>query len=99
MSHNSSNFGIPIAAIADLTGKPEENINGRMTLALTIYSATFMRYAWSICPVLFDLLTLTVVTPRNYLLFACHVINETAQLGQGYRYLKYWQYILQSLFS
>jgi mitochondrial pyruvate carrier 1 len=42
-----SNFGIPIAAIADLTGKPEEKINGRMTLALTIYSATFMRYAWS----------------------------------------------------
>lgn len=33
-----------------------------------------------------------VVTPRNYLLLACHVINEAAQLGQGYRYLKYWQY-------
>lgn len=33
-----------------------------------------------------------VVTPRNYLLFACHVINETAQLGQGYRYMNYWQY-------
>jgi len=27
--------------------KPEEKINGRMTGALTIYSATFMRYAWS----------------------------------------------------
>jgi hypothetical protein len=44
---NNSNFGIPIAAIADLTGKPEEKINGRMTGALVIYSATFMRYAWS----------------------------------------------------
>lgn len=44
---NTSNFGIPIAAIADLTGKPEEKINGRMTGALVIYSATFMRYAWS----------------------------------------------------
>lgn len=43
----SSNFGIPVAAIADLTGKPEDKINGRMTAALTIYSATFMRYAWS----------------------------------------------------
>jgi len=42
-----SNFGIPIAAIADLTGKPEEKINGRMTAALAVYSATFMRYAWS----------------------------------------------------
>lgn len=74
-----SNFGIPIAAIADLTGKPEEKINGRMTGALVIYSATFMRYAW-------------MVTPRNYLLFACHVINETAQLGQGYRYMNYWHW-------
>ena len=42
-----SNFGIPIAAVADLVGKPEEKINGRMTGALVIYSATFMRYAWS----------------------------------------------------
>jgi len=33
-----------------------------------------------------------VVTPRNYLLFACHVINETAQLGQGYRYMNYWHW-------
>jgi len=72
-----SNFGIPIAAISDLVGKPEEKINGRMTAALTVYSATFMRYSW-------------MVTPRNYLLLACHVINETAQLGQGYRYIKYW---------
>jgi len=41
-------------------------------------------------------LIFVVVTPRNYLLFACHVINETAQLGQGYRYLKYWQYVQHS---
>jgi Mitochondrial pyruvate carriers len=33
--------------VADLMGKPEEKINGRMTGALVIYSATFMRYAWS----------------------------------------------------
>jgi hypothetical protein len=46
----NSNFGIPIAAITDLLGKPEEKINGRMTGALTIYSATFMRYAWSWIP-------------------------------------------------
>jgi mitochondrial pyruvate carrier 1 len=46
----NSNFGIPVAAITDLIGKPEEKINGRMTGALSIYSATFMRYAWSIYP-------------------------------------------------
>jgi len=72
-----SNFGIPIAAIADLTGKPEEKINGRMTAALAVYSATFMRYALA-------------VTPKNYLLFACHFINFNAQLTQGYRFYNYW---------
>lgn len=44
-----------------------------MTGALTIYSATFMRYALA-------------VSPKNYLLFACHVINCSSQLTQGYRY-------------
>lgn len=44
-----------------------------MTFALTIYSATFMRYAFA-------------VSPRNYLLFACHLINEGSQLTQGYRF-------------
>ncbi len=47
-----------------------------MTFALTIYSATFMRYALA-------------VTPQNYLLFLCHFINEGSQLTQGYRYLQY----------
>ncbi len=47
-----------------------------MTFALVIYSATFMRYA-------------VAVTPKNYLLFACHFVNEGAQLTQGYRYLQY----------
>ncbi len=47
-----------------------------MTTALVIYSATFMRYALA-------------VQPANYLLFACHFVNEGAQLTQGYRYLNY----------
>lgn len=51
-----------------------------MTGALTVYSATFMRYALA-------------VTPRNYLLFACHAINFSAQATQGYRYLNYWKYV------
>jgi mitochondrial pyruvate carrier 1 len=47
-----------------------------MTGALVIYSATFMRYALA-------------VTPKNYLLFLCHFVNEGAQLTQGYRYMQY----------
>jgi hypothetical protein len=50
-----------------------------MTGALTIYSATFMRYALA-------------VSPKNYLLFACHFINEGAQLTQGYRWMQYNQW-------
>ncbi len=55
------------------------SISGPMTFALCIYSATFMRYALA-------------VTPANYLLFGCHVVNEGAQLTQGYRYLQWTQW-------
>jgi hypothetical protein len=74
----ASNFGIPIAAVADMSKDPEI-ISGRMTGALTLYSGTFMRYAFA-------------VTPANYLLFGCHAINFTSQLVQGYRYLNYWNF-------
>lgn len=30
------------------------------------------------------------VQPRNYLLFACHFTNATAQSVQGARFLNYW---------
>ncbi|KAG9230437.1 hypothetical protein BJ875DRAFT_472193 [Amylocarpus encephaloides] len=70
-----SNFGIPIAAVMD-TQKSPELISGTMTGALTIYSATFMRYALA-------------VQPKNYLLFACHFVNEGSQLTQGYRWMQY----------
>ncbi|KAK4979435.1 hypothetical protein LTR66_010511 [Elasticomyces elasticus] len=50
-----------------------------MTLALSGYSATFMRYSMA-------------VTPKNYLLFACHIVNFSAQATQGYRYLSYWNF-------
>lgn len=53
-----------------------DRISGKMTFALVIYSATFMRYALA-------------VQPKNYLLFMCHFVNEGAQLTQGYRYLSY----------
>ena len=47
-----------------------------ISLALCVYSALFMRFA-------------IAVQPRNYLLFACHFVNEGAQLTQGYRWLQY----------
>lgn len=50
-----------------------------MTFALTIYSATFMRYSLAI-------------QPKNYLLFGCHLINELSQLTQGYRYINWHHY-------
>lgn len=71
----ASNFGIPIAAFADLKKDPDV-ISGTMTSSLIVYSLIFMRYA-------------TQVTPKNPLLFFCHLLNEVAQIGQGYRYLQY----------
>lgn len=71
-----SNFGIPVAAIMDLRNKPADNISGPMTGALVVYSAVFMRYSMA-------------VTPKNYLLLGCHIVNETAQLGQAVRYINY----------
>ncbi|KAF2759329.1 UPF0041-domain-containing protein [Pseudovirgaria hyperparasitica] len=74
----ASNFGIPIAAVMD-TQKDPEYISGPMTVALMGYSAVFMRYALA-------------VTPRNYLLFGCHVVNFSAQTTQGYRYANWWNF-------
>jgi len=70
-----SNYGIPLAAIMD-TQKSPELISGTMTGALCVYSATFMRYSMAI-------------TPRNSLLFSCHLINECSQLVQLYRWTDY----------
>jgi hypothetical protein len=48
-----------------------------MTAAFMVSSSLFMRYAFAI-------------QPKNYLLFAMHATNFTAQSVQGYRYLNYW---------
>jgi hypothetical protein len=74
----ASNFGIPIAAVMD-TQKDPEIISGGMTAALCCYSTVFARYALA-------------VSPQNYLLFGCHVVNLSAQLTQGYRYLNYHKF-------
>ena len=47
-----------------------------MTGALCIYAVTFARYSLA-------------VTPPNYLLFACHVVNGGAQFTQGFRFINY----------
>ncbi|KAM9297876.1 mitochondrial pyruvate carrier 1 [Morus bassanus] len=72
-----ANWGLPVAAINDMKKSPEI-ISGRMTFALCCYSLTFMRFAYK-------------VQPRNWLLFACHLTNEVAQLIQGGRLIKYRQ--------
>lgn len=43
---------------------------------LLLYSCVFMRFAW-------------MVKPRNYLLFACHIANGSAQSVLLARKLKY----------
>ncbi|XP_015283498.1 PREDICTED: mitochondrial pyruvate carrier 1 [Gekko japonicus] len=70
-----ANWGLPIAAINDMSKSPEI-ISGRMTFALCCYSLVFMRFAYK-------------VQPRNWLLFACHFTNEGAQLIQGGRLIKF----------
>ncbi|RDD41886.1 Mitochondrial pyruvate carrier 1 [Trichoplax sp. H2] len=79
-----ANWGIPIAAIIDMKKDPEI-ISGKMTTALCVYSAVFMRFAW-------------MVQPRNYLLFACHITNEGAQLIQGGRLIRYTLVLTRRVF-
>ena len=67
-----ANWGLPLAAMADMRRSPDL-ISPKMTAALALYSALFMRFAWK-------------VTPRNHLLLACHAANEACQLVQGYRW-------------
>lgn len=71
----AANWGLVLAAMLDMN-KPAEMISGPMTGVLSVYSLLFMRFAW-------------MVTPRNYLLLACHASNEVAQLYQLSRYISY----------
>ena len=48
-----------------------------MTGTLALYSAVFSRYSMA-------------VTPKNYLLLACHVTNFSSQCIQLYRWQNYW---------
>ncbi|CAF0969070.1 unnamed protein product [Adineta steineri] len=70
-----ANWGLPLAAIADLKKDPDI-ISPKMTVALCFYSMLFMRFALQ-------------VKPKNRLLFACHLANEAAQLTQLARYINH----------
>ncbi|XP_058091183.1 mitochondrial pyruvate carrier 1 isoform X2 [Magnolia sinica] len=74
-----ANWGFVAAGLVD-TQKPPEQISGNMTAAMCVYSGLFMRFAW-------------MVQPRNYLLLACHVSNETVQLYQLSRWAKAQGYL------
>ena len=73
-----ANWGLPLAALADLK-KDEEIISGTMTGTMVVYSTTFARFAWR-------------VTPRNYLLLACHGTNAVTQAVQYFRFSNYWYF-------
>lgn len=71
-----ANWGFVIAGISDMYTKSPEFISEKMTSVLCIYSCLFMRFAY-------------MVQPRNYLLFTCHLCNETVQLTQLSRKMNY----------
>jgi hypothetical protein len=71
-----ANWGIALAGVYDMTQKDASVISVPMTSTLAMYSLTFMRFAWR-------------VSPRNYILFACHIFNEGVQLTQLYRRHRY----------
>lgn len=67
----AANWGLVMAGILD-SNKPPEQISQRMTTVLFFYSCMFMRFAYR-------------VTPRNYMLFTCHLSNATCQSYLLYR--------------
>lgn len=71
-----ANWGLVGSAVYDATNKGPEIISIPMTGTMIVYSSLFMRFAWA-------------VSPRNYLLFACHTFNIGAQMNQMRRALNY----------
>lgn len=71
-----ANWGIVLAGVYDMSSKGPEMISLPMTATLVAYSSLFMRFAWK-------------VSPRNYLLFACHMFNVGVQMTQLGRRLAY----------
>lgn len=67
-----ANWGLPLAAITDITTKDEKAISGPMTGALAAYSMVFMRFAWR-------------VQPRNMLLWVSFGLCITCNCGADMR--------------
>lgn len=92
-----ANWGIPIAALADIQKEPSI-ISPTMTCGLYInidyiLSTVLMRIFFPILALIIYSATFMRfairVQPRNMLLFACHITNFTAQTVQGVRYINY----------
>ena len=98
-----ANWGLPIAAIADMKKSPEF-ISGKMTIgtfttsfllaskvegASSVQETNDVLAALSVYSLMFMRFAWAVI-PRNHLLLACHATNETAQLIQGGRYLDFF---------
>lgn len=71
-----ANWGIVLAGVYDMSKKGPEVVSVPMTTTLCAYSVLFMRFAWK-------------VSPRNYLLFACHMFNVGVQVTQLGRRVNY----------
>jgi mitochondrial pyruvate carrier 2 len=71
-----ANWGISLATVYSMVKEGPEKINTPLTIALSVYSGLFIRFAW-------------MVSPRNYLLFACHIFNEGVQMTQLRRKYKH----------
>jgi hypothetical protein len=71
-----ANWGLVGSAAYDAYFKGPDIISLNMSGTMILYSGLFMRYAWCI-------------TPRNYLLLACHTFNVAAQGNQLRRGLEY----------
>lgn len=68
-----ANWGLGLSGAYDAMNFGPEMINERMSATQVVYSALFMRFAWQ-------------VQPRNYILFACHGFNVSAQSNQVRRW-------------
>jgi hypothetical protein len=88
-----ANWGLPLAAIADLKKDPEI-ISPKMTVGKERFIYNLYRYkiesllALCFYSVLFMRFALQV-KPKNRLLFACHFANECTQLIQLARFINH----------
>ena len=71
-----STWLIPIAAVSNLFWARPETISPAINAVMWFYSSVYIR--WSLA-----------VTPPNYPLLACHLVNITAQAFTTGRYIKF----------